>query len=146
MKFLNKPVHLIIISTGLLIIGAVSFVGCRSSGPQDTLRVRRLEIVDDKGKTQGILFADKDGAVLSLNDSDGKPRIVIAAGATKPSLEIYDATGKVRLIASVEKDGSALAINNGSGIPVATIGYYQDQSWVAVNDPAGNLVARLPAK
>lgn len=51
----------------LLVMGAVTREEC-----QDVVMAKKFFVVDENGKGRAFLFADKDGALLILCDSDGK--------------------------------------------------------------------------
>ncbi len=109
----------------------------------DELRVKRLSIIDDKGKVRISAATNPDGAAsLSWFDRDGRPRIVAAAlqdgGAAVSWLDRdekiridastdqngrahvawFDRDGKGRILASTERDGSvSLPITDLKGKP-----------------------------
>jgi hypothetical protein len=120
-------------------------VGC-SSDSFKTLKAERIEIIDKNGKTVGLLFADEQGGGMSLDDSDGKPRIALAATKENPRLEMYDASGEVRVALNTEGQGSALVLCDETGAPRANLFYYADQSWVGFFDSDGKLTTKIPEK
>lgn len=117
--------------------------GCRSNSFK-ALKAERIEIVDSSGQTVGLIFGDEGGGVISLDDSEGKPRIALAAEAQNPRLEIFDAGGKTRVALNAEPDGAALSLCDANGTPRANLFYFQDQSWVGFFDQQGQLTTRLP--
>ena len=117
--------------------------GCRSNSYK-TLKAERIEIVDTNGQTVGLIFGDDGGGVISLDDSNGKPRVALAAEAQNPRLEIFDAGGKTRVALNSEPDGAALSLCDANGTPRANLFYFKDQSWVGFFDQQGQLTTRLP--
>ncbi len=125
-----------------LTVPALAFMGCGRGG--GTLRAEKIELVDAKGKTQGILFVGERGATLSLNDASGKPRIALEAAEERPTLELYDAKGTSLVSLSAEAEGASLAISDGAGKPRVTQGVFQGDAWVSVLDPTGKVLYRAP--
>lgn len=144
MKRASRWTHLLAATAILGCLGY--FAACNAAPKTDALKTSRIELVDTEGKTQAILFADKDGAVLSLNDADGKPRIVFAASRQRPTLELFDGKGKSRTTLSAENDGSTMAFTDETGLPRASIGYFKGESWAAFHDAKGNVKARVPGQ
>lgn len=124
-------------------IAVTLVVGCGTNSFK-TLKAERIEVIDASGKTVGLLFGDEQGGALSLDDSDGKPRIAFAATKENPRLEMYDAAGKVRVALNTEGNGSALALCDTNGTPRANLFYYDGQSWVGFFDGEGKLTTRVP--
>jgi hypothetical protein len=124
-----------------LLLGFVA--GCRTNSFK-ALKAERIEIVDGKGRTVGLIFGDERGGVISLDDSSGKPRVALAAEAQNPRLEIFDTGGKTRVALNAEADGAALSLCDSNGTPRANLFYFEDQSWVGFFDEAGKLTTRLP--
>jgi len=123
---------------------AIAFaVGCGSNSFK-TLKAERIEVIDKSGKTVGLLFADEQGGGMSLDDSEGKPRIALAATKENPRLEMYDSAGKVRVALNTEGQGSALALCDDTGTPRANLFYYDGQSWVGFFDGEGKLTMKIP--
>ncbi|MDQ2986003.1 MAG: hypothetical protein M3R13_04695 [Armatimonadota bacterium] len=122
----------------------VAFAAGCGTNSFKTLKAEKIEVVDASGKTVGLLFGDEQGGGLSLDDSDGKPRIAFAAAKENPRMEIYDAAGKVRVALNAEGEGSALALCDTNGNPRANLFYYDNQSWVGFFDAEGKLSMRIP--
>jgi len=110
----------------------------------DLIRAERFEVVDSGGKTRGIIFVDKDGAGISLDDGDGKPRIALAASKARPGLEIFDTSGKSQVSLTAEKEGAAIALADVGGKPRATLGIFKDETWLAFFSKAGDVSYQVP--
>ena len=126
-----------------LMIGFVA--GCRTNSFK-SLKAEKIEIVDGSGKTVGVIFGDEGGGAISLDDSEGKPRVALAADNQNPRLEIFDAQGVTRVALNAEANGAALALCDDKGTPRANLFFFQDQSWIGFFDEQGQLTTRLPAE
>jgi hypothetical protein len=108
------------------------------------MRTQRLEIVDANGNVRGLFVADQQGAILSLDDAQGRPRVSLASGADRPGLELFDDEGRPQVALTAERDGANLAISDVNGNLRATLGLYREEGWLAFLNPAGEVLHTVP--
>ncbi|HVL38936.1 MAG TPA: hypothetical protein VM328_06040 [Fimbriimonadaceae bacterium] len=134
------------IACGALALLPIVAFGCGSREPRayEVLRARKFELVDPSGQSRGLLFFDKEGAVLSLDDSEGKVRIALAASQARPTIELFDETSQRRLALTAEREGSTLEIYDEAGQLRGTIGQYKDDHWLAFQDRQGRVSYSVP--
>ena len=90
----------------------------------DTLKCKKIELVDKNGKPRIILYADEDEGVILLI-GDNNPNIQISTNKTKPAqILLTDHLSRPRIIFSVSNNGSAaLNIIDEKGYPKVDVGY-----------------------
>jgi hypothetical protein len=57
---------------------------------EDTVRTRRIGLVDEEGRVRGLLAANGDGPGLILCDENGHARAVLASLKDGPVLDLRD--------------------------------------------------------
>ena len=85
--------------------GVVLLLSARQAGakPIEHLRVRLLEVVDQRGATLGVLTADDSGGQLSLYCADrtaSPSRVEIRTSQTGGKVEVWDGAGKKAALAA----------------------------------------------
>ena len=74
------------------------------------LRVRKLALVDKRGRERGTLGVTEDGwPALSLLDENGNSRVLLDVPKGGPRLRLLDEKGKVRAVLAVDEDGPGLS-------------------------------------
>ena len=136
----------------ILLIACASMAACfplacsKSGAAGNVIKAQRFVVVNSNGQERAIFFSDKDGAVLSLDDAEGKPRVGLSASKTRAGFEVFDDRGHSTIALTSEKGGSALALADLAGRPRTTVGLFGEKSWVAFLDQNGNPTYRVPAK
>jgi hypothetical protein len=74
----------------------------------ETLRVRRVEILNSQGKTVAVLgISPTDGGVLLLYDGNGSLRAAVGLTTeNNAAIDLNDASGQQRVTIQVNDDGS----------------------------------------
>ena len=90
---------------------AVGWKGVR----EDTLRVKKLELVNDEGKVMGELEASSTGAYALLRDATNRPRIVLGTADPKAvALGVNNADGSPGIsMVSLRNGGNGLSVFDG---------------------------------
>ncbi len=83
----------------------------------DTIRARRIEIVDETGRPRAVLSVAKGGAFLELSDETGRHRV----GVDEAGMSMNDVAGVTRLSLGVDTAGARLALADAAGQPRAAI-------------------------
>jgi hypothetical protein len=93
-------------------LAVLVLLGGTSPLTNDTIRVQRLELVDDEGRVRGVWAAEGDAAGWVLKDGAGRNRVMIAIDAAgTPSVIIYDDQKNMRVKASISgQSGGAVAV------------------------------------
>ena len=76
---------------------------------KDVLRARKIELVDDDGKTRVSIRLDKDGnSNMQFIDDKGQVRVSVGASDKGPaSISLSDCDGQTRVSAMVAENGSS---------------------------------------
>ena len=101
------------VALGVLVLAG----GAMQARQPDHLKVRVLEIVDDKGKSRGVLgysLADQEVSLI-LRDADGKARIASKVGPKRAEFKVNDREEKAGVLAVVDDTGSILNLSNRNG-------------------------------
>ncbi|HWP31500.1 MAG TPA: hypothetical protein VNK96_07245 [Fimbriimonadales bacterium] len=121
------------------------YMGCTQATAK-SLKASKIEIVNEKGETRGLFFADKAGGALSLDDSNAKPRIVLGAHPDNPRIELFDSQGKRLVVLQAEAEGATLNVHDVNGELRATLGLYRNEPWLAFLDGSGKVIYTIPSK
>ncbi len=89
--------------SAVAVLGLVVLVGAKGSGVVDEVRAKKFTVVDNKGRTRGMLGMKEQerqehGVFLELADSDQKLRVQLRGYG---GLGLYDRKGRVRIELSV---------------------------------------------
>ncbi|AIE86130.1 hypothetical protein [Fimbriimonas ginsengisoli] len=118
---------------------------------EDVLKVKRLEIVDDRGVPLVILSPDRlnEGGMITLRDKDGEKRGWWQAGPGTSSLTLNsegpDATGDSTLGLTVGPKRSALSMFSKNGASLSA-GMQADEPKVELYDTKGHPLFVAPWK
>lgn len=84
----------------------------------EVIRARRIEAVDENGKTRAVLGAFDEGPSLVLQDVSGEIRAELSAnkaGNEGPELSLNDENGKPRAVLGAHAGGTALDLSDEKG-------------------------------
>jgi hypothetical protein len=88
---------------------------------EDTIRTKRIELVDDGGEIRALLDADPSGSGavgINLFDSGGNPRVSLAiAEDDTPTFSLHDESGTLRVWISSGPDGQGIRMCDDKGAP-----------------------------
>jgi len=94
--------------SALTLLWALTFAAVLALSRPETLQVRRLEVVNAKGKPIAVLgVSPSDGGVLLLYDGDGTLRAAVGM-TTKgdAAIDLNDGNGNQRVAIQVNADGT----------------------------------------
>jgi len=94
--------------TALTILWVVTAMSIIALMRAETLRVRRVEVMNSRGKTVAVLgVSPRDGGVLLLYDGNGSLRAAIGL-TTKGdvAIDLNDGSGRPKVTIQVGNDGS----------------------------------------
>lgn len=98
------------------VIAAMVAKAAEESSPQ-SLTLRELNIVDDRGRLRIILKVNENGPVIALRDGQGHLRAFIGntgpAAPGKPSswaMNLIDANGNPRVLCSLQESGAGASL------------------------------------
>jgi hypothetical protein len=138
----NRGLTLLLVGCALL-----AAVGWRTS--DDTVRAKRLEIVDDRGVPLVILSPDRlnEGGMITLRDRDGEKRAWWQAGPGTSSLTLNsegaDGGGDSTLGLAVGPKSSGLSLLSKGGASM-NLGMHGDLPKVELYDPKGRSLFAAP--
>lgn len=90
----------------IVTVAAVAYAAGKSTVPE-VIRAQRFEVVDGEGAVRGVLQILDGEVALSLDDSDGRPRIrLLVDGRGQPQLVLQDAKERMRAVARLYSHGS----------------------------------------
>ena len=81
----------------------------------DTIVLKGLNIVDEKGRTRVILDTTEDGPSLTFLDKKGEYRLMIVGGDDNSGLFIIDSNEKMRASLSLAEDKPAFLLMDDDG-------------------------------
>lgn len=132
---------------GLAMAGAaIAVFSCASSrGAAESIRARRLDIVNANGMRQATLMSDDKGAWLVLEDAGGTTRVAIGAAKERSGIELYgDKAGQIKATMTSDPDGAVVGVADDQGRLRLSLGFFQKNSWLAVYDQALNKTYSIP--
>lgn len=167
-----KRVFALVLSfgTALLLMGQTPQPQQQQQEPaEEIVRAQRFELVDEQGNMMALLGVSDAGAVLSLQDNNGKlrgifgvaqdntavfglsdanakPRVKINASATVAAINLLDAQGTNRAFLEAQDDVSALNLQDSNGKVRGLFSADKDQTTLSVRDPNENVRVMLGAK
>jgi hypothetical protein len=97
--------------SALTVLWALTFAAVLALSRPETLQVRRLELVNAKGKTTAVLgIAPNGGGVLLLYDANGMLRAAVGLTAKgDAAIDLNDGNGNQRVTIQVNADGTVSA-------------------------------------
>ena len=101
-------------------------VQAQVAGTAKQIRVRSIEIEDEKGALRAALGVSKDVLGLLLMDENGKVRAVLGVEKDVPVLRLWDEKGAFRAALGVAKDGPRLSLYDANSKPRAVLGVEKD--------------------
>jgi hypothetical protein len=130
---------------GFILMFALAAV--KPDATQDVIRAKRLEIVDDKGKTRISLVAlPKYGPLLQFSDDKGNHRAGLSLGADGPALWLEDETGRGRAGLIVDANGPGLRLFDEKSRERAGLTADADGADFALRDKDGKVIWQAPPK
>ncbi|MCE9581881.1 MAG: hypothetical protein K8T20_05120 [Planctomycetes bacterium] len=113
----------------------------------DTIRVKRLEIVDADGDMKMVLATAKDTGmpVIAMIDGGGKVRYTVALNADGSGAQVFtDTKGKPRIGLAINADGSgAVTFSDAKGNNLVALASSDAGSGLNLSDKAGTVRASL---
>jgi hypothetical protein len=97
--------------------------------------------MDGNGADRVMIGVPEEGdALIALGDGQGQPRIVLSEVTEGVGLQLRDGQGHIRANLVVQEQITALSFQNDQGQPRVTLASNPDTAFLALYDPAGNLV------
>jgi len=138
-----------LLTGALLALPLLALAGWKTA--DDTLRVKRLEIVDDRNVPLVVLSPDRlnEGGMITLRDRDGEKRGWWQAGPGTSSLTLNssgpDGVGDSTLGLTVSPKTSALALLSKGGASL-NAEMHEDKPKLEMNDTKGRGLFVAPAR
>lgn len=107
------------------------------------VRVRRLVLVDEKGRTRATFGAEEDAPALVLLDEKGTTRVRLVVLRNGSKLDLCDGNGNVRAVLGADKDGPMLGLSDEKGKPRAVLIVASNGPALGLLDKDGRSRARL---
>ena len=137
-----------LLTIGLLVLPLLAVVGWQAGS--DTIRTKRLEIIDDRGVPLVVLSPDRtsEGGMITLRDRDGEKRAWWQAGIATSSLTLNSqgedgAGGDSTLGLSVGPKSSGVSMLSKGGASMR-FGMQSDQPKVELYDTKGRSLFAAP--
>lgn len=111
----------------------------------DPLKAKRIELVDDQGRTRIELAMDKDSPTLRFLDADGNEKISIFDQADATAVYLKDDQGHTRVGLAQFGHGGGVAMHGQDGKGSAVYVLMNDRARLDVYDRDGKLRHRWPA-
>ena len=111
---------------------------------QETLRTRRLEVVDASGRVRVEVAATDKGTALTVLDTAGVPRATLSDDEDGTALYLRDGEGVTRVgVAQFAHGGGGFALH-GPGAKGAAVLYLKGDGSLTFYDEGGQVRARFP--
>ncbi len=128
----------------LLGVAAVLLVGAAQSEP-DTLKAKKLQLVDDQGRVRASLQLIENAPVVSLTDESGQERLRLVTNADETGLFIRDDKGVIRVGAAQFAHGGGGFALHGPDSKGAAVLYLKGEGSLSFFDAENNRTLRVPA-
>jgi len=103
---------------GVAVLAAVGIAAATSTSPVEEIRAKKIVILNDQGKTVGLLEAGKLGGGLALFDSNGNLRLIAGGEDGGGRLILMDSSGKEGVLAIADAaNGGKLNLLGKGGKP-----------------------------
>lgn len=123
------------VATGLLLcLGLFSGMSPQNA---DSIRVKKIEVVDDNNNVRLIMKSGEDGPVLVLLNENKQPGIgIVSSQTTGSGISFFDDDQQVRLQLQLDSNGPAISYLDSNGIERLSSGA-RDGSAIGLRDEQG---------
>jgi hypothetical protein len=112
---------------------------------EDTLRARRIEVMDADGRARVVLAVSDEGPTVEIVDVAGVSRASLGDGLEGTALYLRDAEGVTRVgVAQFAHGGGGFALH-GPRSEGAAVLYLAEEGSLTFYDEEGRVLARFPA-
>ncbi|MGH8103302.1 MAG: hypothetical protein ACREJQ_02135, partial [bacterium] len=147
MERANRRLTLISVALGAMLVLILAVGATKQAAVPDVLRAKRLEIVDNKGRSRIEMDAALNyGPALRLVDERDVMRAEFAVSGDGTQLFLYDGGGKVRASLSAFANGPALMLSDRGKIVRAGLRAFSDRTVLRLADKNGNIIWQAPEK
>ncbi len=142
----SNRILMITLVTVLGLIGVLLISGAADPAGE-TVRVHRLEVLDNDGRAYAVLGVDADGSRgLFVNDEAGRVRLALVHDQSQSALYAMDSTGTIRIgVAQFAHGGGGVALH-GEGGKGATVLYHKGHGSLTFYDDDGGVTNRVAAE
>ena len=129
--------------SGMMVMAlAMLFISAKPKADNDTIRTRKLEIVDENGKVRIRLGSADAGYGLVVYDAQGQFRATLTDAPLGAVSQLKKNGGSIKMMAM--QNGCGITMRDGEGKPRAIILQHKEGSRIMLKDADGKDVFSAP--
>ena len=139
----SKCKRLTLALSGMMVMAmAMLFIAAKPNADEDTIRAKKLEIVDENGKVRIRLGSADAGYGLVVCDAQGQFRATLTDAPLGAVSQLKKDGGSIKMMAM--QNGCGITMRDGEGKPRAIIFQHKEGSQIMLKDADGKDLFSAP--
>jgi len=135
-----------VVVVGIAGVSLVTLGALARQAPDDAVRTRALEVVDESGAVRAALRVENGNPELVLYDASGVPRASLLQDPDQTALFLRDAEGTIRVgAAHFAHGGGGIALHGEESRGAVALYLAEGRGTLSFYGPDGTVLHRIPA-